>query len=102
LEDRHVLGERVGGDQPRVAAAEVEMLVVQNGLEGGDHLGDAAAEPRAADTSELGVADALLVGLALLEGMVTQLEVGHEPPIDEERRAEAGAEREDELHATTP
>ena len=44
-------------------------------------------------------AETLLVRASLLERVVTQLEVRHEAAIDEERRAEAGAEGEDELDA---
>ena len=44
-----------------------------------------------------GVAELLVVGLVPPEGMMGQLQVRREPPVEEQCRADAGPERDDEL-----
>src|SRR5438132_796980 len=48
------------------------------------------------------VAKLILVGLALVEGMVRELQVGTELALEEDRRAEAGPESNDHLYPLTP
>src|SRR5262249_60161034 len=53
----------------------------------------------AADLLARRVAELLLVGLAMPEGMVRKLQMRAEPTVEVEARAEAGSQRDHHLHA---
>src|SRR5690606_3219831 len=80
-----------------VAAAEMQHVVIEDRRELIEHFPDALAPFLFAQPLELGVADALLVRLSLLEWVMAELEVRHEVAIDEQGGAEAGPERQHEL-----
>lgn len=82
-----------------VAAAEVAPVEVDEGLQGGERPADAAAPFVRSDPGEGRVAQLLVVGLALAERVVGELEVRRQGAIEEQRRADPGAERDHHLEA---
>ena len=90
-------GSTMAREEPRVAASDVEPVVVEQPVKIDECLVDALAPFPDADPPQCRVADLLVIGLALAERMVRQLRVRHQPPVEEQARADAGAERDDEL-----
>ena len=66
-------------------------------MEVGETLVDALAPFPHTDPPQRRVAELLVIGLVLAEGMVRQLEMRHQLAVQEQARADAGAERDDEL-----
>ena len=82
-----------------VASPDIEAVVVERDVEVAERLFESLAPLLRANTSQGGVTELLVVGLAPPEGMMGQLQVRSEPPIEEQGRADAGPEGDDELEA---
>src|SRR5262245_50353366 len=80
VDDRRV-GAGLEADVLRVAAAEVEVVEVDDATEDGDGELDAAVPLPVADLPARPIADLLVVVLALPERVVRQLEMGGEASV---------------------
>src|SRR5580693_3076402 len=89
------LGETL--EQLHVAAAQDQILGLQRGLEAGHHVEDVPAPLSLAAAFEPAQADVVLVGAAFLVWQVGQFQ-RRDHVVDDQRRAEPGAEPE-EQHA---
>ena len=86
-------------DPPGVAPADVEVVEEEQRVELGDRLADPGVPAVVADVLAGPLAQLLVVGLALAERLVGDLEVREEGAVEEQRGAEPGAEGDDELEA---
>src|SRR4029079_13116250 len=86
-------------DLPSVAAPDIQPVVVEERVEGGDGLAEALVPLLLAGLLEGGVAELLLVGPGVPTRVMGELNVRHEPSVDEERGSESRPEGHDQLHA---
>src|SRR5262249_20844973 len=75
VDDGHVRRQGRAVEQPGVPAAHVELLVVEEGFHAGDGAAHALVPLLLARGGERRVADEVLVVLALLEGVVAELDL---------------------------
>src|SRR5579864_3987658 len=77
-----------------VAAAEVEHIIMQQGVDDIERFADAAAPFLGTMRSPRFIADIVVIGLALVDRMMCQLKMRGEMAVREDGAAYAGAERE--------
>src|SRR5438477_3467858 len=84
---------KVDGDLARVAAPQVERVVVEGFADLLDRPRKHAIPLLAAEPGQGALPQHFFVGPSFSEGVVPELDVRHVSPVDEEREAETGAER---------
>lgn len=82
-----------------IAAADVEMVVIEEALEVSDGLLEALVPALPAIFFQASSAEEIFVGLAFAERMMAEFETGDEHAIDEERGSESGADGDGEFEA---
>src|SRR5262249_55966176 len=86
-------------DEPRVAASDVERVVVEERLERRDRLAEPAIPFPLARLLERLEPELVLVGLVPPRRVMAELQVGHETALEEEGAPEGRPERDHELDA---
>ena len=89
-------------DQPRMTAADVEPVEVEQSAQGADGLRQAAVPTLLADFVERLFPKLSFVGIAVAERVVSELERRQWPPPVEHGRAESSAERDHKLNPLAP
>ena len=90
-------GVHVADEEPGVATADVEPVVVQSTWKLAIASSSRLRHFFCTDAAQRRVAELLVVGLPLPEGMMSQLEVRSQLAVQEQRRPDPRAERDDEL-----
>ena len=102
VHDGDVVVEVLAGHPAGVPASDVEVVEEQQGPEVGDGLVHPFVPALLTDLFAGGLAQLLVVGLALAEGLVGDLEVGHELALVEEPAPEPGAQGDGQLQPLAP
>src|SRR5215467_2553361 len=84
---------------PSVAAAQVKHIVVQERLNGLDRLQDAPIPPLLSAVMQRRVAGILVVGLAIVERVLRQLQMWRKPSVQEHCAADAGPQGQDDFQS---
>src|SRR5580765_5035158 len=93
------MGRQAEIDLLRVAAADVEVVVVEQGVQDGDDVFQARIPFLAPDLLEFTVAEILVVSPIVVDRMMCQLQMRRDLAVTEEGTAEPGAEGDNELEA---
>ena len=97
--DPHVSRE-IDGQVARVAAAQVQHIVVQERVDGLNRLQNVSVPFLLSVTMQRLVAGVLIVGLSVVERVLRQLQMWRKPSIRKHGAADAGPQRQDDLQAT--
>ena len=86
-------------EEPGVAASQVENAALERRAQRRDGFAQTLRPDAEPDALERRIAEQILVALVVTPRVVPQLEVGNQAAIEEQGRADAGAEGEHQLHA---